>query len=148
MRSRSFSIYKLTDVAELIGTANANKNGLMTGEYYRKCIMRSFGESTFVKLITMNGTWQRCFVNVDGMCHSQLVSFKLRIVTNSTIKIEYYFNVISANKEIVKMYEKDNGVYLYFPSASQPFNGIIQSSNDYTFISGQPDDTYTEIPIE
>lgn len=135
-------------MAELIGTANANKNGLMTGEYYRKCIMRNFSEFTFVKLITMVGTWQRCFLNVDGMCHDNLVSFKLRIVTNATTKIGYYFNVISANKDVVKMYEKDNAVYLYFPSNAQPFVGIIQSSNDYTFISGQPDDTYTEIPIE
>lgn len=135
-------------MAELIGTANANKNGLMTGEYYRKCIMRNFSGFAFVKLITMAGTWQRCFLNVDGMCHTNLVSFKLRIVTNDTTKIEYYFNVISANKDVVKMYEKDNVVYLYFPSNEQPFVGIIQSSNDYTFISGQPDDTYTEIPIE
>ena len=110
--------------------------------------MRSFGVLTFIKLINMTGVWQRCFLNVNGMCHSQLVSFSVRIYTDGTVKINYIFNITGAYSNVVKMYEKDNGVYLYFPSENQPFCGIIQCSNDYTFISGQPDDTYTEIPIE
>ena len=81
--------------AELIGTADANKNGLMSNEYYKKCIMRSFSVLTFIKLINMTGVWQRCFLNVNGMCHSQLVSFSVRIYTDGTVKNNYKFNIFT-----------------------------------------------------
>lgn len=56
MRSRSFSIYKLTDVAELIPTATATKNGLAIagsmcinrygGTYYKICTISHYNYAT------------------------------------------------------------------------------------------------------
>lgn len=110
--------------------------------------MRGFSNYTFVKLGSLSGNWQRLFVTVSGMCHSVFVSFIAVITTNSTNKIEYSFYATNGNRDVVRMYEKDNSVYLYLPNVNQPFTGLIQSSNGYQIIKEKPDDTYTEIPIE
>ena len=128
--------------------ATADKKGLMSSSYYRNCVMHNFSNYTFVNLGSLLGNWNRLFVTVSGMCHSVFISFIAVIFTDGTNKIRYYFRTANANRDLVRMYEKDNSVYLFFPSVSQPFTGLIQSSSGYQIIKEQPDDTYTEISIE
>ena len=106
MRSRSFSIYKLTDVAELIGTATATKDGLA----WKGMVYRGFNitETSYIEMDITDYN-----ENFYVLAHYQNGRIAMGLLMLSTYNIDdvKFFGIFNTGNFDKKLYIKDNKFY-------------------------------------
>ena len=122
----------------------------MTSNIYKGNGSRHFEPLFFAKLVNITSRWGREFLSVKGSCHDQYISFDAIIYSDGIIdlKCKIVYNGIKDENNAVRLYKKDNSLYLFFMDKNRPFTGVVQCSRPYIIVDGFPDDTYTEIPIK
>lgn len=134
----------------LIGTANNNKNGLMSKDDYNEVARNViFSGEKLYKIIdlTNNGDWVRNGFHILGTDDNiNITEIIGSCYKNSGSLFCKYKNLISSTTFSFKVYQKNFSVYLYTDwPPSTLYYAHFNSQLYPQFISSGLDDSYTEI---
>lgn len=138
-------------MAELIGTATTEKDGLMSADDKKYGMLRleSGRAKSIYKVFELTGSSynkrfiQICFVSMD----SKLVNTIFCIQENLGVLSCKRYDLTDNSDNYIEMYKKNNAVYLYMKNLDGTTRVSIMGCLDSVFVSAgvEPDSSYEKL---
>lgn len=148
--SSAASFQCLIFAAELIGTATASKDGLMSKTVFSSCPKKFYGSNELiVELKTGGSPYERTFALVVGNISNKFLAFLWGLSFNNVENIDTHIIYALANKDVVeeniRIYRKDETYYLAVSASDQYSNFYIMSNANTRQIYNYIDNTYVGV---
>ena len=135
-------------MSELIGTATAEKDGLMNKTDYALIPKNVVVNKDYIVCLGKKGSWARLYALVVGQISNSLVSFFWFAGHGETSLFTHKIYCLVGKDQVsgeIKIYEKDGTYYLDVDTSDKNCAFTFVSNFNAEQVWMQIDDTYTEL---